>query len=144
MYVNISVCICIIIVMCNSNPCAYQYFVGDLGLPMITLDCTTDIAMATRSINATWRLQSFLPIDLQAGIYNVVPDCYIRISCGNGHTDEVCIYMHTLEPVVMDTLRSISSIRIIKLSQLAKRKLQDLCVNYVSILILSIHINLTE
>ena len=141
MYVSISICI---MVMCNSNLCAYQYFVGDLGLPMITLDCTTDIAMATRSINATWRLQSFLPTDIQAGRFNAVPDCNIRISCGNGHTVRVCTYMHTLEPIVMDTLGSTSSIQIIKLSQLAKRQLQDLCLNYVGILIISIYINLTE
>ena len=65
-------------------------FVVNLGPPMITLNCTTDYVTGRRSINAIWGLQSFLPSDIQGGIYNAIPDCGINITCQNGYRESVC------------------------------------------------------
>ena len=71
-------------------PMHQLFFVGNLGLPMITLNCTTDYVTARRSVNATWQLQSFLPSDIQTSYKNAIPDCGISITCENGYRESVC------------------------------------------------------
>ena len=77
-------------------PMHQVFFVDNLGPPMITLNCTTDYVTARRSINATWRIQSFLPSDIQTGSkYNAIPQCNINITCENGYNiKSVCTYVY--------------------------------------------------
>ena len=61
---------------------------------MITLNCSTDNVTGRRSINATWQLQSFLPSDILGGRYNIIVDCNIKITCGNGYIGQVRMYTY--------------------------------------------------
>ena len=56
-----------------------------LGLPMITLNCTTDYVAQSRSIYITWFLNSTTPKS------NDVTACNTSFNCGNDlYTDGVC------------------------------------------------------
>lgn len=72
---------------------------------MIFLNCTTDYAAQTRSINVTWLLNSMIPKDIRdEDDVDRVQTCNTSLACRNGHNDLVCIYSATYAHTYVLTL----------------------------------------